>query len=97
MRGPRIVRAFRLDARELDGSDYPDAARLTIWEPLAGGWLGEDFRFLRSLAGLTQSQFAARIGISANGLAMAERGERGIGEPVMRLARRIVAEHQCAQ
>ena len=46
-----------------------------------------EIRQIRRLAGLTQAQFAEKLGVTANTLARQERGEHGIPEPVMRLAR----------
>ena len=48
-----------------------------------------ELRALREKCGLTQAAFAEAIGITANVLARQERGEEGIGEPVLRLARII--------
>lgn len=53
---------------------------------------GTDLRAIRLRLGITQVEFAARLGIHANTLARQERGECGIGGAVAELARRIAAE-----
>ena len=50
------------------------------------------FRALRKKLGLTQAQFAERLGITGNTVARYERGELGIPEPTLRLARILAAQ-----
>src|SRR3990167_9401839 len=51
----------------------------------------KELRQIRKRLGLTQKELAERVGISPNSLAMQERGEIGISEPVARLVRLIGA------
>ena len=46
---------------------------------------GEELRKIRLKMGLTQVQMAEEIGVTSNALAMWERDERKISEPVARL------------
>jgi transcriptional regulator with XRE-family HTH domain len=47
---------------------------------------GEQLRRIRERLGLTQAQFAPRLGVTANSLARLERGERRISETLALLA-----------
>ncbi len=47
---------------------------------------GKKLRAIRKQLGLTQVQFAERLGVTSTAVAYWERGERPIGEPVARLA-----------
>lgn len=82
--GPKsaVIRSCRLDA------DWPVPDRVQIDEEVPGAWPGLELRAIRKLAGLTQVAFAQHIGITSNVLAMQERGERGVGPAILRLARR---------
>ena len=51
----------------------------------------KELRQIRKRLGLTQKELAEGVGISPNSLAMQERGEIGISEPVARLVRLIGA------
>jgi len=48
---------------------------------------GEELRQFRQRLGLTQAQFAQRVGVASNSVARWERDERAISEPVARLIR----------
>ncbi len=48
---------------------------------------------LRKVLGLTQAGLAQAVGVTANAIALAERGERGISEPLARLVRMLVQVH----
>lgn len=48
---------------------------------------GRELRELRKQMSLTQAALAERVGVTPNAIALAERGERGIGEPLARLVR----------
>lgn len=50
-----------------------------------------ELRRIRETLNLTQAEFAERLGVSANSIARYERGEVGIAEPIIRLAR-LLAE-----
>lgn len=78
-----VLREARLDA------DWPDPNRVLVDEEIPGAWPGLELRAIRKLAGLTQVQFAKEIHISSNVLAMQERGECGVGNAVLALARYI--------
>lgn len=54
---------------------------------------GAELRALRRSANMTQAAFAAEIGVTPNALARQERGEIGMRETVLRLAR-VIAERQ---
>jgi transcriptional regulator with XRE-family HTH domain len=44
----------------------------------------------RKLLGLTQVGLAKAVGVTPNSIALAERGERGISEPLARLVKLLV-------
>ena len=48
---------------------------------------------LRKVLGLTQAGLAKAVGVTSNAIALAERGERGIGEPMARLVKMLVQVH----
>jgi transcriptional regulator with XRE-family HTH domain len=48
---------------------------------------------LRKVLGLTQAGLAKAVGVTSNAIALAERGERGIGEPMARLVKLLVRVH----
>jgi DNA-binding transcriptional regulator YiaG len=50
----------------------------------------EELREIRRRLGLSQTQFAAQLGITSNSLARQERGVLGISEPVAKLARLLL-------
>lgn len=52
-----------------------------------------ELRRLRKVLGLTQAGLAKAVGVTSNALALAERGERGIGEPLARLVKMLVQVH----
>lgn len=54
---------------------------------------GAELRALRRAANMTQAAFAAEIGVTKNALARQERGEIGMRETVLRLAR-VISERQ---
>jgi len=47
----------------------------------------------RKVLGLTQAGLAKAVGVTSNAIALAERGERGIGEPLARLVKMLVQVH----
>jgi transcriptional regulator with XRE-family HTH domain len=47
----------------------------------------------RKLLGLTQVGLAKAVGVTPNSIALAERGERGISEPLARLVKLLVQVH----
>lgn len=49
---------------------------------------------LRKVLGLTQAGLAKAVGVTSNAIALAERGERGIGEPLARLIKMLVQVHR---
>ena len=53
----------------------------------------KELRKLRKVLGLTQAGLAQAVGVTANAIALAERGERGIGEPLARLVKILVQVH----
>lgn len=48
---------------------------------------GEALRRFRKVLGLTQAGLAKAVGVTPNAIALAERGERGISEPLARLVK----------
>lgn len=54
---------------------------------------GMELRKCRETLGLTQSGLAEAVGVTPNAIALAERGERGISEPLARLVRLLVKIH----
>lgn len=48
---------------------------------------------LRKVLGLTQAGLAEAVGVTPNAIALAERGERGISEPLARLIKMLVQVH----
>lgn len=54
---------------------------------------GTELRRLRKVLGLSQAGLAREVGVTANAIALAERGERGIGEPLARLVKMLVQVH----
>jgi DNA-binding XRE family transcriptional regulator len=54
---------------------------------------GTELRKLRKVLGLTQAMLAEAVGVTRNAIALAERGERGISEPLARLVRVLVQVH----
>jgi transcriptional regulator with XRE-family HTH domain len=55
---------------------------------------GKELRELRDELGMSQARLAKEVGVSSNAIALAERGERGIGEPLARLVRMLVQVHR---
>lgn len=51
---------------------------------------GAELRKCRERLRLTQAELAAEVGVTKNAIALAERDERGIGEPLARLVRLLV-------
>ena len=49
-----------------------------------------ELRQFRKVLGLTQAGLAKVVGVTSNAIALAERGERGIGEPLARLVKMLV-------
>jgi transcriptional regulator with XRE-family HTH domain len=47
----------------------------------------------RKVLGLTQAELAKAVGVTPNAIALAERGERGISEPLARLVKMLVQVH----
>jgi transcriptional regulator with XRE-family HTH domain len=47
----------------------------------------------RKVLGLTQAGLAKAVGVTPNAIALAERGERGIGEPLARLVKMLLQVH----
>lgn len=45
------------------------------------------------MLGLTQAGLAEAVGVTSNAIALAERGERRIGEPLARLVKMLVQVH----
>ncbi len=45
------------------------------------------------MLGVTQAGLAKAVGVTPNAIALAERGERGISEPLARLVRLLVKIH----
>jgi transcriptional regulator with XRE-family HTH domain len=54
---------------------------------------GTELRRLRKVLGLSQAGLAEAVGVTTNAIALAERGERGIGEPLARLVKMLVQVH----
>jgi transcriptional regulator with XRE-family HTH domain len=54
---------------------------------------GTELRRLRTVLGLSQAGLAEAVGVTTNAIALAERGERGIGEPLARLVKMLVQVH----
>lgn len=54
---------------------------------------GKELRKLRMVLGLTQAKLAEAVGVTTNAIALAERGERGISEPLARLVKMLVQVH----
>ncbi len=54
---------------------------------------GKELRALRKLLGVTQAKLAEAVGVTRNAIALAERGERGISEPLSRLVKMLVQVH----
>lgn len=52
-----------------------------------------ELRRLRKVLGLTQAGLAEAVGVTSNAIALAERGERGISEPLARLVKMLVQVH----
>ena len=52
-----------------------------------------ELRKLRKVLGLTQAGLAKAVGVTPNAIALAERGERGISEPLARLIRMLAQVH----
>ena len=52
-----------------------------------------ELKRLRRVMGLTQAGLAKAVGVTTNAFAMAERGERGIGEPLARLVKMLAQVH----
>ena len=55
---------------------------------------GSELYRLRKVLGLTQAGLAKAVGVTSNAIALAERGERGIGEPLARLVKILVQIHK---
>lgn len=56
--------------------------------------MGRELLRLRKELGLSQAGLAKEVGVTTNAIALAERGERGIGEPLARLVRILVQIHK---
>jgi transcriptional regulator with XRE-family HTH domain len=54
---------------------------------------GIELRKFRKVLGLTQEKLAEAVGVTRNAIALAERGERGISEPLARLVKLLVQVH----
>jgi transcriptional regulator with XRE-family HTH domain len=54
---------------------------------------GTELRRLRKVLEMTQVGLAKSVGVTPNAIALAERGERGISEPLARLVRLLVKIH----
>ena len=52
-----------------------------------------ELRRLRKVLGVTQAGLAKAVGVTPNAIALAERGERGIREPLARLVKMLVQVH----
>src|SRR5215472_4987210 len=57
---------------------------------------GDELKTLRRKVGMTQAQVAELIGVTSNAVALWERGERAISEPVARLVRYLVVDRTCS-
>lgn len=55
---------------------------------------GAELNRLRKMMGLTQAGLARAVGVTPNAIALAERGERGISEPLSRLVKLLVEIHK---
>jgi transcriptional regulator with XRE-family HTH domain len=55
---------------------------------------GAALRKFRKVLGLTQAGLAKAVGVTPNAIALAERGERGIGEPLARLVKMLAQVHR---
>ena len=53
-----------------------------------------ELKKLRKVLGLTQAGLAKAVGVTPNAIALAERGERGISEPLARLVRMLAQVHR---
>ena len=53
---------------------------------------GDEFRKVRKQMGITQVLMAEKIGVTSTAVAMWERGERKISEPIARLVRLLAGE-----
>ncbi len=53
----------------------------------------KELRRCRKVLGLTQVGLANAVGVTPNAIALAERGERGISEPLARLVTLLVKIH----
>jgi DNA-binding transcriptional regulator YiaG len=54
---------------------------------------GNELRAIRHQMELTQVEFAKQVGVTSNAVALWERGERGISEPLARLVKMLVQVH----
>ena len=52
-----------------------------------------ELRQFRRVLGLTQARLAKAVGVTSNAIAMAERGKRGISEPLARLVKMLALVH----
>ena len=52
-----------------------------------------EFHRLRKVLELTQAGLAKAVGVTPNAIALAERGERGISEPLARLVKILAKVH----
>ena len=52
-----------------------------------------EFCRFRKVLGVTQAGLAKAVGVTPNAIALAERGERGISEPLARLVKMLVQIH----
>lgn len=52
-----------------------------------------ELRKFRKVLELTQAGLAKAVGVTSNAIALAERGERGISEPLARLVKMLVQVH----
>ena len=56
--------------------------------------MATELRKFRKVLGLTQAGLARVVGVTSNAIALAERGERGISEPLSRLVKMLVQVHR---
>lgn len=89
-RPPRLEYAIRR-VRAAVAGELPERLRAECETWLAWAEAGGEMRGIRAQLGLTQEALAERIGISSTQVARIERGESGVSEPVLRLARTLRA------
>lgn len=67
---------------------------VAITQLYAHAMTGTELYKLRKVLRLTQAGLAKAVGVTPNAIALAERGERKIGEPLARLVKLIVKIHK---